>query len=252
MSVDKPRRTRTIWDIVFDEQVPDASLDASLIAFNKHKETILDMLRSKHERGSKSKPFDADRSWRDLSHLAELYFWEAKIKPEARPASDHVERLRDLAKALGRARRMAEKAMQGDIGRDLFRAVFFNKKSQASPFSLAWVPPDDDDPPFDPVHLADTIKNVVAGLATLETAANRAADDMRIRGRPKGTGVLSSGYILALALTYRESTGHKPGAGNGPFARFVGAFLEALGRSNITSTTLIGTIKDARREYGWL
>ena len=88
MSVDKPRRTRTIWDIVFDEQVPDASLDASLIAFNKHKETLLDMLGSKHERGSKSKPFDADQSWRDLSNLAELYFWEAKIKPEARPASD--------------------------------------------------------------------------------------------------------------------------------------------------------------------
>jgi hypothetical protein len=54
-------------------------------------------------------------------------------------------------------------------------------------------------------------------------------------------------YIEALAAVYRDKTGSKPGAGNGPFAKFVMEFLTALGRRNIEYETVIKAIKDARR-----
>ena len=202
MSVDRPRRTKTIWDIEFDKQVPDASL----VAFNQHKKALLDHLSKK--RTPKSEPFDVDQSWRALSHLAQLYFWQAKIKTEMRPASDHVERLRDLAKALGRTRRKTEKAMQGDVGHDLFRACFARDQIPVSrcfpwPGCLRMMMMGH----LTRVSLNDTIKQVLAGLATLETAAHRAADEMRTRGRPKGTSVLPGGYIHGLAASIERARG---------------------------------------------
>lgn len=239
-------RTKTIWDTEFDRQVPDASL----VAFNRRKKALLDHLSK--QRAPNSKPFDVDQSWRALIQLAQLYFWKEKIKTDTRPASDHIERLLDLANALSRARRMTEKAMQGDAGHDLFRACFLRDKSRVSAFSIAWVPPDTDSGSFGWGQLDDTIKQVLAGLATLEAAAHRAAAEMRTRGRPKGASVLPGGYIHALADVYRKSTGHQPRAGGGPFTKFVMEFLSALGRDRLTRATVIGAIGDARREWGWL
>jgi hypothetical protein len=239
-------RTKTIWDIEFDRQVSSASL----VGFTRRKKALLDHLNKK--RAPNSKPLDEEQSWRALSHLAQLYFWEEKIKKETRPASDHIDRLHDLAKALGKTRRMIEKAMQGDLGHDLFRACLPRDKSRASVFSLAWVPPDDDSEIVDWGHLEDTIEKVSAGLTTLEAAALRAAEDMRTLGRPKGSSVLPGGYIHALADVYRKSTGHEPRAGGGPFTKFIIEFPSALGRDSITATTVMDAIKNARREWGWL
>jgi hypothetical protein len=54
---------------------------------------------------------------------------------------------------------------------------------------------------------------------------------------------------------YRDTTGSKPGAGDGPFAKFVMKFLNALGR-NIEYESVIDAIKDARtrslqNSIGW-
>ena len=52
---------------------------------------------------------------------------------------------------------------------------------------------------------------VVAGLADMETAAFRAAEQVRQKlGRPRGTGVLQQDLIVDLELAYRDITG-KPG-----------------------------------------
>jgi hypothetical protein len=88
---------------------------------------------------------------------------------------------------------------------------------------------------------------VVEGLAALEAGAVRAADEThKGRGRPRGTSVLPPGCLIALASVYRSSTGSKPGAGDGPFAKFVLEFLTALGRRNIEYESVIAAIKDAR------
>jgi hypothetical protein len=57
---------------------------------------------------------------------------------------------------------------------------------------------------------------------------------------------LSRGFIEGLAGVYQNSTGVKPGAGEGPFARFVYEFLTAVGRGNIEYESVIDAIKDAR------
>jgi hypothetical protein len=238
MKVDRPRRKNTLWDIEFEERVPDARL----AAFDRHKAALLAHLRNVHKRGLKSEPFDADKSWRDLTRLVQFYFWWTKMKQETMPAADRVERLRELEKALGRARGMADKAMQDDVGLDLFGAWFAGTNIPLASVVL------DDGGSSVLTRIADEIKNVVASLATLETAAHRAAHDVRTeRGRPKGTSVLPSDYIIALADLYRRSTGLKPGAGDGPFARFVGAFLTAIGRrDDILDASINDAIKDAR------
>ena len=108
-----------------------------------------------------------------------------------------------------------------------------------------------DDGSFAMVRVPEQMFNkAVAGLAALETAALRAANEAHEkragRGRPKGTKVLSVGDILVLAARYRESTGVKPGAGSGPFVRFVFAFLVAIGRAIISEESVIDLVKDVR------
>ena len=77
-------------------------------------------------------------------------------------------------------------------------------------------------------------------------AANQLADEFhKGRGRPKGTAFLPWNYIYALAWDYRKSTGKKPGAGDGPFARFVREFLAAVGQDNVSQKYVTDAIKDA-------
>jgi hypothetical protein len=72
-----------LWDgiIEYDEPIPDAeieelkaAIDAGLAAFEHHKVTLLEHLQNVYQRGPKSEPFDAEKSWQDLTCLAGLYF----------------------------------------------------------------------------------------------------------------------------------------------------------------------------------
>jgi hypothetical protein len=233
-----------LWDgiIEYDEPIPDAEMeelkaeiDAGLAAFEQHKISLLDHLQKMYQRGPKSEPFDAEKSWQDLTSLAGLYFWRARLKQDTVPAAHRVERLRDLARTLRRARRQAE--MRDDVGDDLFSAW-----CEASVrYDL------DPTPPLTLVRLDHEFEKVIASLAALETAARRAADEVpNARGRPKGSAFLSRGFIEGLAGVYQNSTGSKPGAGDGPFARFVYEFLIAIGRDNIEYESVVDAIKDTK------
>jgi hypothetical protein len=95
------------------------------------------------------------------------------------------------------------------------------------------------------------VKDVVAGLAALETAALRAAEERRKRpGRPRGTGVLRAEFIIELESAYRYMTGKPGGAGPGPFARFVKKVMESRGRT-ITEQSVIEAIKTAKKHKEW-
>jgi hypothetical protein len=235
-----------LWDgiIEYDEPIPDAEMeelkagiDAGLAAFEQHKISLLERLQNVYQRGPKSEPFDAEKSWRGLTSLAGLYFWRARLKQETVPAAHRVERLRELAKALGRARRMVDKAMQDDVGNDLFSAwCEANVRYDIDPT-----------PPITLVRIDHEFEKVIASLAALETAACRAADEVpKARGRPKGSAFLSRGVIEGLAEVYQNSTGSKPGAGDGPFARFVYEFLAAVSRGNIEYESVVDAVKDTR------
>jgi hypothetical protein len=249
---DAGRKKLKIWGgiIEYDEPVPDptmeafkAAIDAGANRLEQHKGALLDHLQKQHEQGPKSEPFDADKSWEGLTRLAYIYFWVVRIRQEVVPAAHRVERLRDLATALRHARGKVGLAMQDDVGDDLFRA-----------WRDANVRYDPDLDPTGPLTLVridhefeKVIASLAASLASLETAARRAADEVpKARGRPKGSAILSGGFIEGLAGVYQNSTGSKPGAGDGPFARFVYEFLIAIGRDTIEYESLVDAIKDTR------
>jgi hypothetical protein len=237
-----------LWDgiIEYDEPIPDAEMeelkaeiDAGLAAFEQHKISLLDHLQKVYERGHKSKPFDAEKAWQGLTSLAGLYFWRARLKQDTVPAAPRVERLRDLARTLGRARRQAEMAMRDDVGEALFRAW--------RDANVRYDPDLDPTGPQTLVRIDHEFEKVIASLAALEAAARRAADEVpKPRGRPKGSALLSPGFIEGLAGVYQNSTRSKPGAGDGPFARFVYEFLTAMGGYNIEYESLVDAIKDTR------
>jgi hypothetical protein len=219
MSVYERRGKNTIWRMeIVSRKAARAPIAGKLTSFAKHKKALLDNLRAMYERGLKSEPFDPDKSWCSLTQVAELYFWWLVMKEETVPVADRVKRLRQIAEALGRARGLIDKA----VGNDLFRGWCAEAGIAPAVYGLT-------EQGSILTRVADELENAVANLSTLERAAHRAAHDMRpSRGRPKGTIVLPLDCISGLARVYRTSTWLKPGAGNGPFARFVHAFLTAV------------------------
>src|SRR5205809_5065633 len=96
--------------IAVEEEDPDSkeaifrrAINASTDTFVRHKAALLNHLQQVYESGPKSKLFDAEKSWRLLEFLAMQYFFHERERQERVPAADRVRRLRELAKALGRA-----------------------------------------------------------------------------------------------------------------------------------------------------
>jgi hypothetical protein len=126
---------------------------------------------------------------------------------------------------VGDARNMADEAMRNDVGNDLLWAWWDEIYKPGDPVFL------NDDGSSVLTCIDDEIKKAVATLKQLETVACRAAHDVHPpRGPPKGTGALPPVYALALEEVYRRGTGLEPDEGDGLFAQFVRAFLEAIGQ----------------------
>jgi len=225
MRITIPDRTDTILD------------DPKLADFDKHKKTLLDILRNVWGRGPKSKPFDGRKAWRTLVGFARFYFGQGSVKQATIPTADRIERLRDIAKILGRALRLVDRTMKTDVGEDLFSAWWeVTGKEHAKP-----------DGTFDPRYMERKFKQAVKSLGVLETAASHGADHVARakRGRPP---ILTRDDIWNLAAVYRDSTDSVPGAGGGPFAEFIMKFLNAAGRrDDIEYDSIVEAIKDARQ-----
>jgi hypothetical protein len=220
-----------------------AIIEAGLAKFErqKRKQAILSILSEAHESAATSSPFDAENAWRYVIGFAEYYFWMV-TGGEWVPPAVRRRRLRRIASVLEQARVLVDEALEDDAGADLFYAWWGGPSD-----------PDDLEPsPFEPAF-----RKEVAVLATLTAAAHRAANDVRTAdGRPKGTGVFGKKFVVALAAVYRYTTNVKPGAGDGRFAKFVCAILDALGRYNdaedvrvadtLTYHSVVDLIKEAR------
>jgi hypothetical protein len=228
-----------------------ADIEARLDTFEKHKDALLDVLRSGPKRGTKPKPFDPEKAWRRLTCLAWDYFWRARLKQEITPATGRIQQLEAIAGTLGTARGLIDNALQSDVGDDLCSAW---EDPPPRPFLVG-----DDDGSLAVAEQPDCNKAIqlddedyfgqaVTALTALQAAAIRASVAVPIRdGRPKGSAILSWGFIDALAATYRDITGLMPGAGDGPFSNFVKGFVNALGRANMEPESVVAVIKDARR-----
>ena len=227
--------------VEYEEPAPNAgaesskaAIDAGLAAFGRHKGKLLAVLLNAHERGPRAEPFDPDRTWWQLAGFAQSYLWRGSVKVGKMPAADRTKHLRELAKVLRRARRLADKSVP-EVNGALFSAWYDAK------VRYDFVP----EGSVALVSIGDEFDKFVVGLAALEAAAQRAADDVRTKaGRPKGTAVLWRDDIEGLAAVYRQSTGSIPGAGDGSFAKFVMEVLAALGR-HLAYESVIDAIKDA-------
>jgi hypothetical protein len=237
MTVKKRSRKNTLWDIEIVERTSawQSPIAAECATFDAHKKILLGKLHNGYKLGPKANPFDATRSWRDLTELAKSYFLDLRTKQETMAESDCVKRLHTLARALRHARNLVDRAMQDDVGAELFRAWLdveqITKDSPINPEVL--------------ILAADRMKEAVAGLATLETTARTAtvrADVLSKTGRP---ALLPRDCIQGLARVYRKSTGAKPGRGAGPFADFAYQFMTAVGQTGFAYESLTGAIQEA-------
>jgi hypothetical protein len=215
-----------------------------LTAFDRHRDDLLAILQKVCDREPKTKSFDPDKSWRYLRLKAWGYL-EREPRAEQRqkmvPAARRVELLHELGKALREARCKLDEARHSDIRGRLFVEWC---EAHGNPDLLEFL--DLVGRRFDEV-----VAGVITGLADLETAASRAAEQVRQKpGRPRETGYLSPKFIIALESAYRYITGKRGGAGAGPFAQFVKKFLEAQ-KSTITLQSVIEAIKTAKKRKEW-
>jgi hypothetical protein len=218
-----------------------AAVEVNMAHFGGHKEPLLAILRNAYDCGPKADPFDMEKSWLRLETSAHQYFLQEKAKQEAMSSAEREARLRAIAEALKQASSRIEAAKQDEVGDALFSAW-----CEKADLPLASVARNDDRSFVMTAPADEAFKRAVAGLKDLETAAGRAADEAhKGRGRPSGARVLPVGYIEALAVQYRASTGARPIPGHRPFVQFVCAFLAALGRSNISEGYVVELIRDA-------
>jgi len=231
-----------------EDYPPDTRLEAIYAAikarlkaeFDPLRDDLLAMLQKVCERTSK--PFDKEYAWDHIRFCAKRYLLEeAWVEEKRMPAADLVKLLRQLGNALREARCKLDEARHHVIC-----GVLFGEWCEAH-----------GNPDFtDPImglyqNKFDTmVAGVIARLHDLETAASRAAEQVRQKpGRPDGTGVLQHDIIIMLEAAYQNITGQRGGAGPGPFAQFVTKFLEALGRT-ITQQSVIEAIKAAKKRQG--
>jgi hypothetical protein len=250
MSGDQPKDLIPLWGGVIhtEPQVIDnyeearlAPIQKQLAKFSEHKEVLLSCLRKAYDRGPKTKPFERDKLWVQIEGLAHLHYMLLQIEQETVSPAERKTRYSDIANALGRAHSLIEEAMRStDLEDDLINSWWLGTTEYAEANGRF----------VDVLYIVNEFKKKIAELAALQSAAARAAEEVqRGRGRPKGTSVLPSKYIRELARLYRGHTGLKPGAGQGPFARFAMAYLTAIGHGNVgsvTEATLIDIIKDIR------
>jgi hypothetical protein len=162
------------WHTIFDVK-PESrkSYAKELASFEQHKTALLDILRKAHGDGPKLKPFDEQPAWRALIRAAAWYFRRPILKQKTLLPARRVERLQDLAKALSRARGIVHKAMQDDVGIDLFRGWWIESERSIIPVSDRTSLDDDLN------AVSSEIEEAVKGIATLAAAAKRAALDVR-------------------------------------------------------------------------
>jgi hypothetical protein len=217
----------------------EESIDESVIAFEKHRENLLVVLRRAHESGANTGPFDADRAWRRLVTTAHVYLWFTRIKREKLPVAVCRDRLGKIADALGEARRLINEADQDEV---LDYLYFAWRDQTIGEFAKC-----DAGPEGEIVILPDLFDEAVAALSALEVAACKARDDSAPRKwRPKGS-VMSPQVIRMLARRYEASTGLKLNKlTDKQFVEFVGAFLGAVG-AKVSKNYALEAIKYALR-----
>jgi hypothetical protein len=210
--------------------------------FERSQDYLLAMLQEDYERTPQNKSFDKNKARKDLRFVAGFSIRADKEnRRENLSAAVRAARLHKLGETLSKTHSMVKEAKESVLGH-LF---------------VQWcisITPDLDftHPIIEKYEQAfeEKVLGILEGLETLARTAHDAAQTVRQKtpspGRPPGTSFPGHDVILGLERVYRENTGKQAGAGDGPFARFVSKFLEAVGRK-YTMQRIIEAIKAAKK-----
>lgn len=223
--------TRAILDILPFK----AEAELKLAGFSGHRKQLLDHLR---------KPgavHDDDTSWFGIETIAYRYFALQTLK---QTVTDREARYRAISNAAQRAKHTIEKANRWvDHGGNELKAWLEGTKEFGEATEQYG------DLLYTGVEFRGKFDKALENLSELEVAAKQLADVFhKGPGRPTGTSDLPWNYVCALEEVYQKSTGLKPGACDGPFARFVHEFLRAIGQGAKSRQYVIDVIKDARAQ----
>jgi integrase len=180
-------------------------------------------------------PFDTDLALRELADFAWRFLeFEASPITSCMKRSDRAKRLSMFARHIEQTLQLADQAFEDELRWDLFRA---------------WCVHFDVRPGLDLLKNADDLRGSFERLRLLRDIVREA--ERRVRpppGRPIGPSVHPHWDVLVgLARLFRRTTGMKPTASNGKFAKFAYECLRALGRNQMKYETLLAGIKMARR-----
>jgi hypothetical protein len=245
MDVDKRDQSIKISTAILDEKPAPKiikAIEINLARFGQYKETVIDHLSK--SRPSKAEDFDGEKWWGHLTPLAQAYFLQREMPsaPERRAS------LLKLAEALDRARSLAENVRQDNAGSELISHLFDGTLPRDPPGQLI----QNEDGSIGVVYLERLdFEKLVPALSAYQAAVLRVANYLPSprSGKPP---FLPSTFIRALAEVYLGSTGRKPGAGVGPFVRFVMLFRAALDPSyeapDDADRSVIDAVQDALRK----
>jgi hypothetical protein len=227
---DKLSEMSSVWARLLKEEPSPAAkraVEPRLARFGKTKDVLIECLRSAAgvwwlpgvPRPVK-KRLDEEGAWRRLFTLATVYFfWRATASSATRDA-----RLRKLAEALGRVQVLVEKARQDNVGTDLI-GQFIDGVLPREPRGRFVL---DNDGTLRAEFFPEIdFREIAASLHAYKAAVERSVRDVAPR-QPGPVAALPPAYIAALADAYLDFTGKNPGAGQGPFYRFVMQFRAAL------------------------
>jgi hypothetical protein len=245
MGVDKRDQSIKISTAILDQKPAPKiikAIEINLARFDQHKRTVIDHLSK--SRLFKAEDFDGEKWWGRLTPLAEAYF----LQREMPSAPKRKASLLKLAEALGRARSLAENVRQDNAGSELISHLFDGTLPRDPPGQLIL----NKDGSIEMVYLDSLdFEKLVPALSDYQAAVLRAANYLPSprSGKPP---FFPPTFIRALAEVYLGSTGRKPGAGVGPFARFVTLFRAALDPSyeapDDADRSVIDAVQDALRK----
>jgi hypothetical protein len=217
-----------------------ALIQPSLAMFDKNKEKLLQRLIDGRKQGAGRTVFDAEALWTALRRAAEGYLLYEQTRKSAPSNTQTANDLAKIKRNLSAAHALLEKP---DVFSELLRAIFHERYTKEPSAVLKA-------DPFVGSKIFAELAKGASHVRKLEMAATRGAANARSKpGRPNsGSTILPSEYIVGLAKLFRDATDRVPGAGEGPFGRFLVEFLNAIGRGNLTPRSVFNLIISARNE----
>jgi hypothetical protein len=226
-----------LWDGLIE--IPRAAPDRRLETFKAHREQafakleakrqeLLSCLQSTYE--LTDRPFDERRAWLGIEVSAHTYLVHKDMQENDMSPAACRQRFREIAESIWNLRSELERALrEPDISNELMWSWFETAQLEDGLYHVEWA-----------------FRDMVISFAAFEKRLHQATAEIPIKRGAKRSP--KRRCIFELATTFRSCTGKVPGAGDGPFARFVCTFFEIIESDKSDTSEVLDLIKSVRAE----